>query len=199
MANSESNHRTAYTPIKKSMIFQKKRDKKQIIDENTDRFTSYDVVFNGREVTVKYDSKTDEIIINGKLYPTTVVEENGFFTATVSEEHKYRIEHHDGQIFLEGRLIEFDLKQTMPKLNRIKSSKKGEEIIKAPLPGQVVSINVKLNDQVVPGQSILTLEAMKMQNEISTQIEGKVLEIYIMTGYLVKTGDQLVLIGKSIS
>ncbi len=195
---NEKEPRTSVTPIKKAISFQKERAKRKKIDENAVRFKSYDVILNGRSLKIKYDSKTDHIVIEGKLYPTMVEEKNGFFMATVSrsdgEDHVYKLEHHDGQIFLEGRIIEFDFKRSIPILKRKKLLKKGKELIRAPLPGKVASITVKVGDQVEAGQRILTLEAMKMQNEITSSYSGKITEIYVKTGNIVGSNDRLVLI-----
>ncbi|MHA2168415.1 MAG: acetyl-CoA carboxylase biotin carboxyl carrier protein subunit [Candidatus Kariarchaeaceae archaeon] len=193
----ESNeHRTAVTPIKKSMKFQKEKNKRKSIDGDGSKFNEYDIIFNGRAVNLQYNSKTDEILIDDKLYSTQVDEEDGFFIATVGGNHVYKIEHHDGQIFIEGRLIEFDFKRTVAKLKRIGSTSLNEELIRAPLPGKVVSIAVKTGDKVKSGQRILTLEAMKMQNEITNTLEGYIHSISVNLGELVRTDDPLVLIGK---
>lgn len=71
----------------------------------------------------------------------------------------------------------------------------GEGIIHPPMPGRIVSINVKEGDSVKMGSSILVLEAMKMQNEIVSNIDGVVREIRVSEGDLVESGDILVVIG----
>lgn len=188
--------RTSVTPIKKSMKFQKEKNKRKSVDDEDSQLKEYDIIFNGRALNLMYNSKTDQILIDDKLYSTQVVEEDGFFIATVDGNHVYKIEHHDGQIFIEGRLIEFDFKRTVPKLKRITSSSSNEELIRAPLPGKVVSIAVKFGDKVASGQRILTLEAMKMQNEITNTLEGYISVISVKLGDLVSTDDPLVLISK---
>lgn len=47
------------------------------------------------------------------------------------------------------------------------------------MPGRVVSLMVKKGDQVKEGQTLLILEAMKMQNEVKSPINGIVKEIYV--------------------
>ena len=50
------------------------------------------------------------------------------------------------------------------------------------IPGKVVSIDVAVGDTVQSGQTILILEAMKMQNEISSGIDGTVAEVNVSEG-----------------
>ena len=63
------------------------------------------------------------------------------------------------------------------------------------MPGRVVSIKVKEGDSVKTGSPILVLEAMKMQNEVISNIDGVVREIRVSEGDLVESGDVLVVIG----
>ena len=69
-----------------------------------------------------------------------------------------------------------------------------EGVIHPPMPGRVVSIKIKEGDSVKIGSPILVLEAMKMQNEVSSSLEGVVREIRVSKGDLVESGDVLVVI-----
>ncbi len=71
----------------------------------------------------------------------------------------------------------------------------GEGMVLPPMPGRVVSIKVKEGDTVKIGSPILVLEAMKMQNEIISNIDGVVHEIRVSEGDSVESGDVLVVIG----
>ena len=51
--------------------------------------------------------------------------------------------------------------------------------VKAPLPGTISSISVKVGDQVNVGDTVLVLEAMKMQNNIEAEKDGKVTAICV--------------------
>ena len=70
------------------------------------------------------------------------------------------------------------------------------EEIKAPIPGKILSIKCKVNDFVKSGQVLLILEAMKMENEISSDSSGVVEEITVKEGDFVQSGVTLVVIGK---
>ena len=71
----------------------------------------------------------------------------------------------------------------------------GEGIIQPPMPGRVISIKVKVGDSVKTGSPILVLEAMKMQNEITSNMDGVVREVRVSEDDLVESGDVLVVIG----
>ncbi|MDP8239721.1 MAG: biotin/lipoyl-containing protein [Candidatus Hatepunaea meridiana] len=72
---------------------------------------------------------------------------------------------------------------------------KGAGVIKTPMPGLVVKINVKLNDEVKIGQPVIIVEAMKMQNVISANVDGIVTAISVNEGDSVLEGQELVIIG----
>jgi biotin carboxyl carrier protein len=67
--------------------------------------------------------------------------------------------------------------------------------IKSPLPGVIVSVDVKVGDTVKRGQKIAVLEAMKMENNILADRDGKVTAISVNKGDSVLEGAPLVTIG----
>lgn len=71
----------------------------------------------------------------------------------------------------------------------------GAETVCAPMPGKIMSIKVKAGQAVKEGDLILTLEAMKMENEIFCSASGTVKEIRVNEGAAVNAGDVLVVIG----
>jgi len=69
---------------------------------------------------------------------------------------------------------------------------RGASRIEAPIPGKVVAINVEPGDQVEPGQALVVLEAMKMENELAAEQGGIVAAVHVTTGATVQTGELLV-------
>ncbi len=63
--------------------------------------------------------------------------------------------------------------------------------LKAPMPGIVVKNLVAAGDQVKRGQGLVILEAMKMQNELASEMEGIVQEVFVTDGQMVETGAPL--------
>jgi len=77
------------------------------------------------------------------------------------------------------------------------ASKAGGSVgtVNAPLPGTIFALKVKEGDFVNNGDVLLIMEAMKMENEIESEISGKVLSIKVKENDSVLEGDVLVEIG----
>ena len=67
--------------------------------------------------------------------------------------------------------------------------------VKSPLPGVILSVDCKVGDTVKRGQKILVIEAMKMENNINADRDGKIVEIKVNKGDSVLEGADLVVIG----
>ena len=70
----------------------------------------------------------------------------------------------------------------------------GDTPITAPMPGKVSKIMKKAGDKVVKGECIMTLEAMKMQNEIGVPVGGTIKSINVTKGDGVKPGQIMAVI-----
>ncbi len=66
---------------------------------------------------------------------------------------------------------------------------------KAPLPGTITSVNVKVGDTVNVGDTVIVLEAMKMQNNIEAEYAGTVTSITVNPGDSVLEGSVMLTIG----
>ena len=62
----------------------------------------------------------------------------------------------------------------------------------SPMPGAIVSISVEVGQTVIEGQELFVIEAMKMQNMIKSQVEGKIKKIHISAGVSVGVDQQLI-------
>lgn len=67
----------------------------------------------------------------------------------------------------------------------------GGEEIKSPMPGNILSVNVKAGDTVAEGQVLMILEAMKMENEIMAPRAGTVTSVAVAKGATVESGALL--------
>lgn len=63
--------------------------------------------------------------------------------------------------------------------------------VNSPMPGNILSVNVAVGDAVKAGQTLMMLEAMKMENEILSPIDGKVIAISVSKGTTVGAGQLL--------
>ena len=67
--------------------------------------------------------------------------------------------------------------------------------IKTPLPGVIIDVKVNVGDTVAKGQTVVVLEAMKMENNINADRDGKVTDIRVAKGDTVADGAVLVVLG----
>ncbi len=70
----------------------------------------------------------------------------------------------------------------------------GDAVIKAPIPGRIVKVLVKEGEAVTKDQPILTLDAMKLENEIGAPRDGSVKTVAVQAGAAVDRGQILVVI-----
>ena len=114
------------------------------------------------------------ITVNGKTYEVDVEEIGGAATPVTSATPAAPV-------------------QKQPQTETVKSAPvSGAATITAPMPGTIVSVKVKVGDTVKNGDLVAVLEAMKMENEIFSDAEGKVAGISVSAGDSVNTGDVIV-------
>ena len=68
----------------------------------------------------------------------------------------------------------------------------GPKPVKAPMPGLVVRVDVEVGDAVQPGQGLVIVEAMKMENELKAEAEGVVSKIHVASGDTVDKDQVLI-------
>ena len=68
------------------------------------------------------------------------------------------------------------------------------EAVNAPMPGNILKVNVKAGDAVKSGTVLCVLEAMKMENEIMAPKDGTVTQVLVQKGSTVDTGAPLVVL-----
>jgi len=123
------------------------------------------------------DGEVYSLLVNGRSYEVRVAQEQGALGVTWS-----------------GTAMSVEVKHPLEKmLQQVAGAKRHRgETIMAPMPGAVVTIRVQVGDSVVPGQSVLVLEAMKMQNELAAQTAGVVREILVAEKAAVSAGTPLI-------
>ena len=70
----------------------------------------------------------------------------------------------------------------------------GKSGVKSPLPGVILDIKCNVGDEVKKGQTLIILEAMKMENSINADKDGKISAINVSKGESVLEGTDLVII-----
>lgn len=99
------------------------------------------------------------------------------------------------QLFFEGEEYAVALEDPLKAQAGTRESQDGQEELVAPIPGRVVQVLVATGAQVTAGTPIVVLEAMKMQNLITTQVGGRVREVRVKPGNTVEAGQVLAVVG----
>ncbi len=113
--------------------------------------------------------------------------------------YKVRIGNKTAKVMIEsGKLRKVEHPGLVKKDELIKEVKDkitvDSNVVTAMLPGTIVKILVEVGEEVKVGQTLLILEAMKMENEVVSPKDGVVKEIKVKEGMRVETGDALVVI-----
>jgi biotin carboxyl carrier protein len=133
------------------------------------------------EVKIKNDEKYGTYILwKNRKYPVEIVR---------SRQNKYEILFND---------ISYTFTVETPfSLQRMKVLKKTrgkaeKEFIKAPMPGKIIDVLVREGSQVLRGEPLVILEAMKMQNEIQSPVNGIIIKVSAKPNTNVMKDDILV-------
>ena len=129
------------------------------------------------------------------------------------KDYEVIVDKHDdlsAEVQVEGNTykVEFEKKEEEPATPKIQrpvasapvasapagGSAKGEEV-KSPLPGIIIDVRVNVGDVVKKGQTVVMLEAMKMENAINAPVDGKIVDIKVNRGDSVLEGVTLLTIG----
>lgn len=175
------------------------------IDLKKDESKGFSVDINGKEYRASLEGtsgNTIQVVVEGNLYfielpnePTT-----SKIDAVINERSRI-IESQD--IFGSKKII-ITKESNAPLqkesiINEIKPSSqkpsKSAEGILAPMPGKVVAVAKKVGDTISVGDVVVILEAMKMENEITSNKDGKVTEVRVKEGESVDAHDVLVVVG----
>ena len=99
-------------------------------------------------------------------------------------------------VFLGGRRYECILEdERLSRLTGLGGIKEGmalEKELRSPMPGLVVSVEVKEGDQVKSGHGLVIVEAMKMENELKASFDAKVKQIRVKPGQAVEKDEVLI-------
>ncbi len=141
------------------------------------------------EKSYKFKTTVDEIkTINGKKEKISI-HENGHNALIIKYKNKNYLaeivekKQNTYVILINGNSYEFNIETpTSHKRKKIitKNTIQTKSLdVKAPMPGKIIDIFVEKGDVVKPGDTVCTLEAMKMQNEILAEHGGEVVEISV--------------------
>lgn len=98
---------------------------------------------------------------------------------TKQKEARYQAEHKEEEVKEEAQ-------------QEVKEEPITGKVVEAPMPGSIFKLQVQVGDTVSKGQSVIILEAMKMENNITSDYAGKVKRIFVKEGMSVQAGAKLV-------
>ena len=84
------------------------------------------------------------------------------------------------------------VEKTIEKLGINKKSQQNINILKAPMPGRILRLMVKVGDQIKKGDALIILEAMKMENILSSPVDGVIKEIKVKPQQTVEKNNVLI-------
>ena len=153
-----------------------------------------------RQVDVEAEGDRFRVAIDGRSHAVEMIRLDGTFASLrfVDDGRSFRVayqERGNGSWRLGVAQREFDLDVLTPaQAAGIAAGdlQSGPSKVVAPIPGKVVAVKVALGDEVEPGQPLVVLEAMKMENELAADQGGRVTAVHVEAGSTVETGHVLV-------
>jgi biotin carboxyl carrier protein len=140
----------------------------------------YEITLDGRTVHV------DAVRSGPAIY--SIIEDGQQFEAMIDERGA-----HGFDVLVAGRLFHLDVVDERTQLlagsHVVVAS--GPQTVVAEMPGKVVKLSVAPGTPVREGQGVVIVEAMKMENEIRSPIDGVVAEIAVSEGQTVEAGETL--------
>jgi len=146
-------------------------------------------------VPYEIERRGDLLLINGLEYPFTVANQNVTIGGT-----PHTVELRAETATVDGISYRFQaqgLEEPKPgKAKRALSASAAEEAgsVTAIMPGLIIRIAKKEGDLVAAGETVLVLEAMKMQNEIQAKVQGRIKSINVKAGESVEMRQVLAVI-----
>jgi biotin carboxyl carrier protein len=159
----------------------------------------YIVTINNKKIAVILSNNSD-VYIEGKFYHYEVIElgANDFALKINNRFYEISADKIDAEkysIFINGKVLEAvvrtGLQEKASNLIAKSSELKHKLEVKAPMPGMILKIKKNVGDTVQKGDSIIILEAMKMENDIKSPFAGLIKEIKVKENNPVDKGAVL--------
>lgn len=143
----------------------------------------YEIQLWRRALQISFDPGKKIASVDGKTYQVETTRYGNRVIVDV-EGATHSVEIVQGRVYVNGEEQKFTIQKGKPRIGgkqKQAAAAKGAKV-KPPMPGRIVSLDVKVGDRVKKGQGLLVLEAMKMQNEVTAPAEGLVKAIHVKPG-----------------
>jgi len=149
------------------------------------------IYINGKNNQVKIINDTS-VELNGKTFEYELIEtsqkkyllklDSKFYEVLYlnqsNKEHLILVDNNSINLTIRSALEE----KAYQLISSMESSENNKTIIKSPMPGLVLKVLKSVEEKVFKGETILILEAMKMENEIKSPIDGTIAELFVEQG-----------------
>jgi biotin carboxyl carrier protein len=168
--------------------------------------TQYVALLDGgrREETVKVTQEAPGIYrveVKGRVHRVDALRHDPATLSLVvdTESHSVQLDHRAAQVMVTVRGNPYRLEILDERRLRMRHAAgrfaaEGRQIITSPMPGKVVKVLARPGDPVREGQGVLVIEAMKMENEMKSPKDGKVVELHVVEGQAVDGGARLAVV-----
>jgi biotin carboxyl carrier protein len=161
------------------------------------------VIARIHDQTYSVEWKDGQLSVNGEKIPVDAIETGPGASHFISSGKGYHIEvvsvdreAKTVEVRVNGKPCRIELRKpldlVLEKMGMHAGASHRLNSIKAPMPGLIVGIAVQVGDAVKPGDTVLILEAMKMENVIKASGEGTVRKIHATKGDRVEKGHPLI-------
>jgi biotin carboxyl carrier protein len=164
----------------------------------------YQVTIQDQQFEVRTDHQPDVLgVVNGKVSKGDLKKLGTDHYHLLADGHSYRIEileqdltaktmnlRVNGETVNISAKSEFDL--MLDKLGLSSAFTTAVNEVKAPMPGMVLSIKVQAGDTVAKGDTLLVLEAMKMENMLKSPVDGVIKKVAVQQGIAVEKNTVLI-------
>jgi acetyl/propionyl-CoA carboxylase alpha subunit len=143
---------------------------------------------NQYAITIDGETVLVDAVKSGKSMIYSIIEDGKQFEVVVDE-----MGAHGFDVLVGGQLFHLEAFDERSKLLTAtgKAVATGPQRVDSEMPGKVVKISVGVGTPVAEGQGVVILEAMKMENEIKSPIDGVVTELSVAEGQTVESGALL--------
>ena len=160
-----------------------------------------DATVRGRSIRVEVQGGSGRytVRLDGRPLEVDVVRTGRHFASLLvgGESHEVGIEKGDEgyEVVLPGETVTVDVAEAGRGPSLPASPPHGPSRLTAPMPGRVVRVLEALGADVVAGQGLFVIEAMKMENELKAPRAGRIQEVAVREGQAVEAGALLAVVG----
>jgi len=160
----------------------------------------FDAQVEGRTIRVEVRNKNQryEVSLDGRLLEVDLQETGRDFVSLLIEGRSYEVglqKTASGYtVVTPGDTVHVELLDSTRGKGPLKKMVEGRLDVVAPMPGKLIRVLVEVGQEVEPGQGLVVVEAMKMENELTCPRPGKVLDLRVREGQAVEAGAVLLVV-----